>query len=213
MPEQPPPDPRLQQLLQHPALWRGRSVAPLPVMPTGFAPLDQVLPGGGWPQRGLTEVLTARQGLGELRLWLPTLARLSTASGARWCAFIAPPFQLFAPALAAAGVRLDRLLVVHPPQPLWATEQALRSGACDLVLSWVAQADLPQLRRLTLATEQGLSAGVLFRPARAERDASPAMLRLSVQARPDGLRLRLLKSRGAPQPVVDLPLPAWGTGP
>lgn len=208
-----PPDPRLQQLLQHPALWRGRSVAPLPVMPTGFAALDQALPGGGWPQRGLTEVLTARQGLGELRLWLPALARLSTAGAARWCAFIAPPFQLFAPALAAAGVRLDRLLIVHPPQPLWATEQALRSGACDLVLSWVVQADLPQLRRLTLATEQGLSAGVLFRPARAERDASPAMLRLGVQARPGGLRLRLFKSRGAPQSLVDLPLPAWGADP
>lgn len=181
-------------------------------MPTGFAPLDQVLPGGGWPQRGLTEVLTARQGLGELRLWLPTLARLSTASGARWCAFIAPPFQLFAPALAAAGVRLDRLLVVHPPQPLWATEQALRSGACDLVFSWIAQADVPQLRRLALATEQGLSAGVLFRPTSAERESSPAILRLCVRARPAGLQVRVLKSRSASQPVVDLDLPAWGTG-
>ena len=202
------PDPRLEQLLQHPSLWRGRSIAPQPVVATGFATLDQALPGGGWPRRGLTEILTAHQGLGELQLWLPALAQLTSAASARWCDFIAPPFQLFAPAFAAAGVRLDRLLIVQPPQPLWATEQALRSGACDLVLSWVAQAGIPELRRLALATEQGLSAGVLFRPAAAGRESSPAALRLLVQAQPGGLQLRVLKSRGAAQPLINLTLPA-----
>ena len=201
------PDPRLEQLLQHPSLWRGRSVAPLPVWATGFAALDAALPGGGWPQRGLTEILTSHSGLGELQLWLPVLAQLTGALQARWSAFIGPPFRPFAPAFAAAGVRLDRLLIVHPPQPLWATEQALRSGACDLVFSWVARATVPELRRLALATEQGLSAGVLFRPASAEQESSPAMLRMLVQPQSDGLQLRILKSRGAAQPLINLTLP------
>jgi len=199
---------QLTQLLQHPALWRGRSVAPLATLATGFAALDAVLPGGGWPRNGLIEILTARQGLGELQLWLPALAALTCAADPRWCAFVDPPFQLFAPAFAAAGVALDRLLVLQPPEPLWSTEQALRSGACDLVLAWAAQAPARDLRRLVLAAEQGRSAAVLFRPAQAERESSPAALRLVVQARPQGLRLRIVKSRGIARERVDLTLHA-----
>jgi len=199
---------QLTQLLQHPALWRGRSVAPLATLATGFAALDAVLPGGGWPRSGLIEILTARQGLGELQLWLPALAALTRAPDPRWCAFVDPPFQLFAPAFAAAGVALDRLLVLQPPEPLWSTEQALRSGACDLVLAWAAQAPARDLRRLVLAGEQGRSAAVLFRPAQAERESSPAALRLVVQARPQGLRLRIVKSRGIVRERVDLTLHA-----
>ena len=197
---------QLTQLLQHPALWRGRSVAPLATLATGFAALDAVLPGGGWPRSGLIEILTARQGLGELQLWLPALVALSRAPDPRWCAFVDPPFQLFAPAFAAAGVALDRLLILHPPEPLWTTEQALRSGACDLVLAWTARAQLHELRRLALASEQGRATAVLFRPASAERESSPAQLRLAVQARPLALRLRIVKSRGVARDCLDVSL-------
>jgi hypothetical protein len=195
---------QLQQLLQHPALWRGRSVAPLATFATGFAALDQALPGGGWPRTGLIEVLTAQQGIGELQLWLPALAALSRAADPRWCAFIGPPFQLFAPAFAAAGVQLDKLLIVHPTQMLWATEQALLSGACGIVLAWLSQVAPRDLRRLVLATEQAGAPAVIFRPAAAEREASPAALRLAVQATPQGLQLRIVKSRGAGRGVVNL---------
>ena len=198
------PTPPLQQLLQHPALWRGRSVAPVATFATGFAALDQALPGGGWPRTGLIEVLTAQQGVGELRLWLPALALLSRAAEARWCALVGPPFEPFAPAFAAAGVQIDKLLVVRPPQPLWATEQALRSAACDLVFAWVAQAASRDLRRLALATEQGRAPGVIFRPATAERESSPAALRLAVQAVPQGLRVRFIKSRSVTREVIEL---------
>ena len=199
---------QLEQLLQHPALWRGRSVAPLATFSTGFAALDQVLPGGGWPRTGLIEVLTARQGVGELRLWLPALVALSQAPEARWCAFIGPPFEPFAPAFAAAGVCLEKLLIVRPSQPLWAAEQALLSGACDLVLAWVASAAAHDLRRLALATEHGRSAAVIFRPVTAQAQSSPAQLRLAVQPVPDGLQLRLIKSRGVRRPVIDIRLDA-----
>ena len=195
---------RLDGLLQHPALWRGRSVAPLATLPSGFASLDAALPGGGWPRTGLTEILTARQGLGELQLWLPAIAALTAAAEPRWTSFVSPPFQLFAPALAAAGVALERLLVLHPPEPLWSVEQALRSGSCDLVCAWVAQATAGELRRLVLASEQGRAAGVLFRPARTAMESSPVALRLLVEPIPGGLNLRFLKRRGLGCEQLDL---------
>lgn len=197
---------QLEQLLQHPALWRGRSVAPLATFATGFALLDQALPGGGWPRTGLIEVLTAQQGLGELQLWMPALAGLSSGASARWCALIDPPFEPFAPAFAAAGVQLEKLLIVRPPQVLWTVEQALLSGACDIVLTWIARVAQRDLRRLALATEQGRAPAVIFRPCEAERESSPAALRFAVQASTQGLHLRFIKSRGTSRGVVDLVL-------
>ena len=41
------------------------------------------------------------------------------------------------------GHKIDKLLVVRPPQPLWATEQALRSAACDAITSVISSSDPP----------------------------------------------------------------------
>src|SRR5690349_3153029 len=69
-------------LQQHPAhLWRAReqaggtSSAPAG-LPTGHAALDRCLPGQGWPQQGLIEILCDQPGIGELALLMPALARL-----------------------------------------------------------------------------------------------------------------------------------------
>ena len=53
-------------LLQDSRLWTGAQAAMQRAVPTGFAPLDAVLPGGGWPLGALTEVLVATPGLGEV---------------------------------------------------------------------------------------------------------------------------------------------------
>jgi cell division inhibitor SulA len=90
----------------------------------------------------------------------PLVTRLTRSETARWCAFIAPPFEPFVPAWNAQGVRLDRLLVVRTGQPLWALEQSLLSGACSITFAWPQRATMPQLRRLSLATERGMSLGV-----------------------------------------------------
>src|SRR6478609_5334988 len=90
----------LAGVLSHPAIWRGADCAPEPAaLPTGHGALDRALPGGGWPQGGLTEMLLAQEGIGELRLMLPALARL-THEG-RAVVWIAPPHRPYAPALAA----------------------------------------------------------------------------------------------------------------
>jgi hypothetical protein len=50
----------LARLLEHPAIWRGRSAARAEVLPTGCAAFDACLPGRGWPRTGLIEILVSR---------------------------------------------------------------------------------------------------------------------------------------------------------
>ena len=135
----------LENLLKHPRIWRARNTGPEAAqgLPSGYHQLDRHLPGGGWPRHALTEILVEHPGRGELRLLMPALARLCRAGGdagqAGWIAWIAPPFQPYPPALAAWGIDLSRLLVVHPKSradTLWAAEQALASGNCAAVLLW-----------------------------------------------------------------------------
>src|SRR5690242_19154430 len=105
----------LARLLEHPAVWRGTSVARTEVVSTGFSSLNERLPGGGWPRSGLVEVLVSRFGVGELTLLLPAIASLTHRPLARWCVWVAPPLEPYAPSLAAQGVVLERVLVVRPP--------------------------------------------------------------------------------------------------
>jgi protein ImuA len=203
----------LSRLLEHPAIWRGRSAARTKTLPTGFAALDEGLPGGGWPHAGLIEILPTCFGAGELSLLLPALAAVTRRPEARWCAWVAPPLQPFAPALAEHGVALERVLVVNTPKKvvkgksaLWAFEQTLRSGACDIALAWLRSALPRQIRRLHLAAERGDTLGVLFRPREAARDSSPAVLRIVVEPAAPGARVTLLKSRGGARGSIELSL-------
>ena len=52
-------DVELARLLEHPAIWRGRSAARAESLPTGFGAIDSCLPGGGWPRTGLIEILVS----------------------------------------------------------------------------------------------------------------------------------------------------------
>jgi len=194
----------LESLLQHPAIWRGRSAAQVSVVPTGFAALDAALPGGGWPRAGLIEILVSHIGVGELNALLPALASLTHQASARWNAWIAPPFEPFAPALAAHGLILERLFIVRTEQPLWAFEQSLISGACEAVLAWAPRAPSRDIRRLQLAAEKGRALGVLFRPVAVAKESSNAVLRVIVEPTDQGARLTLLKSRGGHRGSVDL---------
>jgi hypothetical protein len=203
----------ISRLLEHPAIWRGRSAARMRTLPTGFPALDEGLPGGGWPQAGLIEILPTCFGAGELSLLLPALATVTRRPEARWCAWVAPPLQPFAPALAECGVALERVLVVQPQRKdaggksaLWAFEQTLRSGACDIVLAWVRSALPRQIRRLHLAAERGATLGVLFRPRQAAGNSSPAALRVAVEPTAPGARVTLLKSRGGARGAIELSL-------
>ncbi|MBK1630329.1 hypothetical protein CKO31_06115 [Thiohalocapsa halophila] len=146
---------QLDQLLADRAdLWRGHATpqAAPAGLSTGFRALDAALSGHGWPAAGLSEVLSAHQGAG-LALLLPLLAALSNGgqhrddrpvqprvqprTHPRWLLWVDPPHIPFAPALAARGLDLRRILVVHAgADAAWAAEQGLRSGTCAAVLAW-----------------------------------------------------------------------------
>ena len=198
----------LDRLLQHPGIWRARErdgAAGSAGLPTGYAALDRVLPGGGWPSQGLIEILADRTGIGEVSLLLPVLARLCHDGGAGgWLAWIAPPHPPHAPALAACGIRVERVLVVRAQPAEWAMEQSLRSGACSAVLGWAACRDRQGLRRLQLAAEQSRCLAVLFRRLADGREPSPAVLRIALEGTGNGLEAHVLKSRGGREARVQL---------
>lgn len=123
-------------------VWKGRPAPPaVSPQPTGHAALDAALPSGGWPEAALTEILLAGQGVGELQLVWPALARLS-AAGER-IVLIAPPYVPYPQAWQNAGVDLRQLSIIQASErdALWAAEQCLRSGSCGAVLCWPHKAD------------------------------------------------------------------------
>ena len=186
-------------------VWRGSRFNGTPPKghATGHPALDAVLPGGGWPDGALVELFIAQPGIGELSLLLPMMRR-HTAE--RWLGWVAPPRLPYAPALAAAGVALERLLWIAPASPaeaLWATRQCLASGGCSMVLSWLEKTDMAALRRLQLAAEASHTPLFLFRPQAAARQPSPAVLRLRLEAAGEKLAVHVLKRRG---PMLDEPI-------
>lgn len=193
-----PPSP-LDSVLAHPAIWRGDSCAAEPAaIPTGFAPLDAVLPGGGWPQAALTEILLACEGIGEIRLTLPGLARLQ-AEG-RDIVWISPPYLPYAPALATGGLDLAQLILVHARttrDALWAFEQALRAPECGAAFLWpVGLLDDRAARRLQVAAREGGSWGVLWRRPGQHGTAAVASLRLALASAARQLAVQVVKRRG-----------------
>jgi protein ImuA len=201
----------------HPGVWRAQGAASAgPAgLASGFALLDAELPGGGWPQRALTELLLARPGVGEMRLLAPALAR--AARSGRGLMLFDPPAQLSAEALQQLGLPPGQCVVVRGRDGVrspglrqrlgaadlcWALEQALRSGQVGAVLAWPGAAARPEvLRRLQLAAQAHEGPAFLLRELAVCSRPSPAPLRLLLRcAGPDQLGVQILKRRG---PALD----------
>jgi protein ImuA len=211
------------------------------VLATGHAMLDAELPGGGWPVGALCEILQSHSAQSEWRLLLPALvAAQQDAKGlmgpsrqglpsatATIVVLIGPPHVPFGPALAAQGLVVQCLVWVKaqtPAERLWAAEQALRCEAVAAVLAWLPQVQSASLRRLHMAAQEHNKLLFVMRPAQAQRESSPAPLRLmllgaeadgKVKAQtevhtvvqedahmdvyaPDALHVQVLKRRGPP---------------
>ena len=187
----------LDLLLRNAVLWRGseRSRAIAPGVASGFAALDEKL--GGWPIGAVVELILQYEGVGELSLLLPALARLSRDG--RWIALVNPPYVPYAPALATAGVDIAKLVVVRAQtgqDASWAMEQSLRSGACGAVLGWPRCLTEQAIRRLQLAAEIGSALAVCFTACDAAARTSLSPYRLRVDAYAHGTRVEILKRRG-----------------
>jgi protein ImuA len=203
-------------VLPHPLanahVWRAGELggASLQTVATGYAGLDHVLPGHGWPQGAMTEVLQPQAGLHEWGLVAPALAAVQADStlstGAQMLALIGAPHGPFGPALASRQLDLRRMLCVRPkggdaPAMLWATREALQCADVAAVLAWLPDARSAHLRRLQIAAHAHHKLLFVFRPLRAQHESSPAPLRLLLEGavREDGnLLIHVLKRRGPP---------------
>ena len=201
---------RLAPVLDNPDIWRADALARPAgrVLPTGHAPLDAQLPGGGWPVGALVEILQANSAQNEWRLLLPALASCGTGP----VVLVGAPHMPFGPGLSAQGLAPERLLWVRATTPaarMWACEQALRCAPVEVVLGWLPQARADQLRRLQMAASEHGKLLFVMRPAHAQSESSPAVLRLLASLQPggDGVQLEILKRKGPPAAQA-LQLPA-----
>ena len=221
----PPPSSSLEDLHAqrpledlHAQVWRASSLgaSASPCVASGFAMLDAELPGGGWPTRGLSEILLARQAVLEWRLLAPALRSLlagpllpnapakrsraaAPVSAGKPLLLINPPLTPHLAGLQACGLPPQHLVWISaatPQQQLWAAEQAIKSNAAAAILAWLPQARPEQIRRLqshALATEAPI---FIFRPLQVQGQSSAAPLRLAVSAIGWNLQVQILKRRG-----------------
>jgi hypothetical protein len=196
----------LSALLDARQVWRGRAPeVPPGDQPTGWRALDAVLPAGGWPEASLSEILLPVDGVGELRLVLPTLARLT--QDRRHVVIVSPPYAPCVAGWRQQGVDMRQVEIVAAGEKdvLWATEQCLRSGSCAAVLAWPLHADDRALRRLQVAAVTGRSLAFVFRDRSHLSNASPAALRLELEALPRP-QIWVRKCRGGAVPAQPVPL-------
>ena len=195
-------------------VWRAGELgsATLQTMPTGYSALDQALPGGGWPQGALVEVMQPQAGQHEWGLLAPGLAlalsRPATPDepGAQLTVLVGAPYLPFGPALGARQMDMRRLISIHgqagnAPSLLWATREALQCADVAAVLAWLPDARSAHLRRLQIAAHAHHKLLFVFRPLRAQNESSPAPLRLMLEGAVEeggNLWVKVLKRRGPP---------------
>jgi len=159
-------------------------------VPTGIAPLDEALPGGGLPAGALVELLSAEGG----GAWsFACIAARAAARDGGFVAWIDAAGDLYPPAAVALGLDPARLLVVRPrsaADALWAFDQAIRSRAVAAAIVALNRLSTPVTRRLQLAAEIGEGVALLLRDEREARIPSAAAVRLRVRPAPSAVLLR-----------------------
>ncbi|MBV7316928.1 SulA-like leucine-rich domain-containing protein [Shewanella sp. NIFS-20-20] len=134
---------KLMRLSSHPGLWCANT-------PKHTQAMIESLP-------------TLSQGRIELEKIAPQLVRLSHQG--QWIVLINPPNIGYKAMLAAAGVRLDRVLLVKAKdevEALWASEIALTNGTCSAVLTWISSLDQRDQRRMQLVERNARAMGFIF---------------------------------------------------
>ena len=193
-----------------PGVWRAGELGTscLQLVDTGYKRLNQALPGGGWPQGALVEVLQPQAGLHEWGLLAPALAALQARVPAQFVVLVGAPYQPFGPALGARQLHMPSLLCVQAknddgPALLWATREAVQCADVAAVLAWLPDARSAHLRRLQIAAHAHNKLLFVFRTPRAQQESSPAPLRLlleGVASEAGNLLVHVLKRRGPPLP-------------
>ena len=174
-------------------------------LPSGFAALDGLLP-GGFPRRAVTEI-AGPAACGKTSLVVGALTAVTKAR--RFAAWIDPACEAYPPAFAQAGVELSRLLWVRAPanESLWAAEVLLQSGCFDVVVldatplaAPARGAEMVARERRTVvlraaAETHGVALVVLVEEVALFGAGAPAAVRLRVERRAGGIDVELQRSR------------------
>ena len=144
------------------------------VLPFGIDLLDRVLPGGGLALGALHEV--AGGGNGAIHGAAAALFAAGIAARSHgqilWC--VTRP-DLFAPALAQAGLAPDRVIYVEAGDDkavLACFEEGLRHGGLGAVVAEVARLSMTASRRLQLSAESSGTLGIAIRRWRRQTEAA-----------------------------------------
>ncbi|HEY0122171.1 MAG TPA: ImuA family protein [Rhizobium sp.] len=144
------------------------------VLPFGLAQVDQRLPGGGLALGCLHEVAGGGNGAvdGAAAALFAAGVAARTKGKVLWC--VTRP-DLFAPALAQAGLAPDRVIFVEAGDEkalLACFEEGLRHGGLGAVVGEVARLSMSASRRLQLAAESSGTIGIAVRRWRRQTEAA-----------------------------------------
>lgn len=179
----------------------GRSRRATSVLPFGIPEMDSRLPGGGLARGALHEIAGGSNGAidgAAAGLFAAGIAARTTGK-ALWC--ITRP-DLFAPALAQAGLSADRVVYVEAGDDkmvLACMEEGLRHGGLGAVVGEVAKLSMTASRRLQLAAEETGSIGIALRRWRRHSDASDFGVQTAARTR---WRVSVIPSEPLPVPGI-----------
>jgi protein ImuA len=154
----------------------------------------------GWPLGTCIEVLTDASGMGAMGLFLPAMEIPEPA--AALAGLHRSALHALCPAARRARYRYAQVLLVHPrdrEEQLWSTEQALRSGTCSAVFSWLGgRVPLRGAASPAAGGGAGQYAGGAVPTPEAAHQHAPASLRLQMEAYRE---VQILKQRSGLQDI------------
>ena len=144
------------------------------VLPFGLQQLDDRLPGGGLALGALHEVAGGGNGAvdGAAAALFTAGIAARTKGKVLWCVIRQ---DLFAPALAQAGLAASRVIYVEAGDEkavLCCFEEGLRHGGLGCVVAEVGRLSMTNSRRLQLAAESSGTPGIAIRRWRRQSDAA-----------------------------------------
>jgi protein ImuA len=151
-----------------------------------MAALDALSPEGGFAQGAIHEILS-RPGDGVPRFFTLLLARAAAMTNGRLVVWSDPRGEVYPPAVPAAGLSIDHLLLLrarNPAEELWATAECLRCKGVAVTVAAPKRLSRVEARRLQLAAERGGGVGLLLREVGASSAHYAAATRWLVEPAP-----------------------------
>jgi len=168
------PEPAIDSLRAQIEKIEGRSRRAKSVLPFGITEVDSRLPGGGLALGALHEIAGGGNGAIDGAAAALFAAGIAARTRGKVLWVITRP-DLFAPALAQAGLAPDRVIYVEAGNDktvLACIEEGLRHGGLGAVVGEVARLDMTGSRRLQLCAEESGTIGIALRRWRRQTEAA-----------------------------------------